>query len=72
MVIIPIVIFLIYILLYLTFKSFKQALLVVGNIPFALIGGIAALWLRYARLDPEKCRCPIGGAQLALTRAVGG
>ncbi len=46
MIIIPIVIFLIYILLYLTFNSFKQALLVVGNIPFALVGGIAALWLR--------------------------
>ena len=51
MVIIPIVIFLIYILLYLTFKSFKQALLVVGNIPFALVGGIAALWLRGMNLN---------------------
>jgi cobalt-zinc-cadmium resistance protein CzcA len=51
MVIIPIVIFLIYILLYLTFKSFKQALLVIGNIPFALVGGIAALWLRGMNLN---------------------
>jgi cobalt-zinc-cadmium resistance protein CzcA len=51
MIIIPIVIFLIYILLYLTFKSFKQALLVVGNIPFALVGGIAALWLRGMNLN---------------------
>jgi cobalt-zinc-cadmium resistance protein CzcA len=51
LVIIPIVIFLIYILLYLTFKSFKQALLVVGNIPFALVGGIAALWLRGMNLN---------------------
>ena len=51
MIIIPIVIFLIYILLYFTFKSFKQALLVVGNIPFALVGGIAALWLRGMNLN---------------------
>jgi cobalt-zinc-cadmium resistance protein CzcA len=51
MIIIPVVIFLIYILLYLTFRSFNQALLVVGNIPFALVGGIAALWLRGMNLN---------------------
>jgi cobalt-zinc-cadmium resistance protein CzcA len=51
MLIIPIVVFLIYILLYFTFKSFKQALLVVGNIPFAMVGGIAALWLRGMNLN---------------------
>jgi cobalt-zinc-cadmium resistance protein CzcA len=51
MLIIPVVIFLIYVLLYFTFKSFKQALLVVGNIPFALVGGIAALWLRGMNLN---------------------
>jgi Cu/Ag efflux pump CusA len=51
MVIIPVVIFLIYVPLYLTFKSFKQALLVIGNIPFALVGGIAALWLRGMNLN---------------------
>jgi cobalt-zinc-cadmium resistance protein CzcA len=55
MIIIPVVIFLIYILLYLTFKSFKQALLVVGNIPFALVGGIAALWLRGMNLNLSAC-----------------
>lgn len=47
----PVVIFLIYVLLYLALKSFKQALLVVGNIPFALVGGIAALWLRGMNLN---------------------
>jgi cobalt-zinc-cadmium resistance protein CzcA len=51
MIIIPVVIFLIYILLYLTFNSLKQALLVIGNIPFALVGGIAALWLRGMNLN---------------------
>jgi cobalt-zinc-cadmium resistance protein CzcA len=55
MLIIPIVIFLIYILLYLTFSSFKQALLVVGNIPFALVGGIAALWVRGMNLNLSAC-----------------
>ncbi len=49
--IIPIVILLIYVLLYLTFKSVKQSLLVIGNIPFALVGGIAALWLRGMNLN---------------------
>jgi heavy metal efflux system protein len=41
----------IFLLLYLTFHSFKQALLVIGNIPFALVGGIAALWLRNMNLN---------------------
>jgi cobalt-zinc-cadmium resistance protein CzcA len=50
-IIVPVVIFLIYLLLYLTFKSLKQALIVVGNIPFALVGGIAALWLRGLNLN---------------------
>jgi heavy metal efflux system protein len=47
----PIVILLIFGLLYLTFKSVKQSLLVIGNIPFALVGGIAALWLRGMNLN---------------------
>ncbi len=51
LIIIPIVISLIYVLLYFTFKSFKQAFLVIGNIPFALVGGIAALWLRGFNLN---------------------
>jgi cobalt-zinc-cadmium resistance protein CzcA len=49
--IVPIAITLIFILLYLTFGSVKLALLVVGNIPFALVGGIAALWLRGMNLN---------------------
>ncbi|MHB1698618.1 MAG: efflux RND transporter permease subunit [Acidobacteriaceae bacterium] len=51
LIIIPVVISLIFVLLYFTFKSFKQAFLVVGNIPFALVGGIAALWLRGLNLN---------------------
>jgi heavy metal efflux system protein len=51
MLIVPIVIALIFILLYVTFTSVAQALLVVGNIPFALVGGIAALWIRGMNLN---------------------
>jgi heavy metal efflux system protein len=49
--IVPIVIAVIFLLLYLTFRSLKQAALVVGNIPFALVGGIAALWMRGMNLN---------------------
>jgi heavy metal efflux system protein len=51
MIIVPVVIFLIYILLYVTFKSFRTALLIIGNIPFALVGGIAALYMRGMNLN---------------------
>jgi cobalt-zinc-cadmium resistance protein CzcA len=46
MLVMPIVIALIFVLLALTFNSVKTALLVIGNVPFALVGGIAALWIR--------------------------
>jgi cobalt-zinc-cadmium resistance protein CzcA len=49
--IVPLAVGLIFVLLYLTFSSVKQALLVVGNIPFALVGGIAALWARGMNLN---------------------
>ena len=51
MLIVPVVVGIIFLLLYLTFHSFKQSLLVVGNIPFALVGGIAALWVRGMNLN---------------------
>jgi cobalt-zinc-cadmium resistance protein CzcA len=49
--IVPIVIAAIFVLLYITFNSVSQAALVIGNIPFALVGGIAALWLRGMNLN---------------------
>jgi len=49
--IVPIAIAAIFVLLYFTFYSVKQALLVVGNVPFALVGGIAALWVRGMNLN---------------------
>ena len=51
MLIVPVALTLIFVLLYLTFNSVKQALLVIGNIPFALVGGIAALWIRGMNLN---------------------
>jgi len=51
MVIVPVAIALIFVLLYLTFASVGQALLIVLNIPFALVGGIAALWVRGMNLN---------------------
>jgi cobalt-zinc-cadmium resistance protein CzcA len=49
--IVPIVIAAIFVLLYITFNSVSQAALVIGNIPFALVGGIGALWLRDMNLN---------------------
>jgi heavy metal efflux system protein len=51
MLILPVAIGIVFVLLYLTFASVSQALLVVGNIPFALVGGVAALWLRGMNLN---------------------
>jgi heavy metal efflux system protein len=51
MLIVPVAIGIVFVLLYLTFTSVSQALLVVGNIPFAIVGGIAALWIRGMNLN---------------------
>jgi cobalt-zinc-cadmium resistance protein CzcA len=44
--VVPISILIIFILLSATFSSLKEALLVLLNVPFALIGGVVALWVR--------------------------
>lgn len=43
---IPIALVIILILLYATFKSFKDAILIFTSVPLASIGGIIALWIR--------------------------
>ncbi|MGV3612286.1 MAG: CusA/CzcA family heavy metal efflux RND transporter [Fluviicola sp.] len=43
---VPIALALIFILLYFTFRSVKQSLLIFTAIPFSAIGGVFALWLR--------------------------
>ncbi len=44
-IVIPIALGLIFMLLFATFGSVRQAALVLTNIPFALIGGVFALWI---------------------------
>jgi len=38
-------------LLYMTFHSIKQAMLILVNVPFALVGGIVALWIFHLNLN---------------------
>lgn len=42
----PIALLLIFIILFFTFKSLKQTLLIFSAVPFAMIGGVAALFVR--------------------------
>ena len=49
--IVPIVLLLIAGLLYASFGTMRHALLVMLDVPFALVGGIAALWLRGLNLN---------------------
>jgi cobalt-zinc-cadmium resistance protein CzcA len=46
MIVVPIALFLIFVLLFTTFNSGKQALLIYTGIPFAIVGGVLALALR--------------------------
>ncbi len=43
---VPVALLLIFLLLYITFKSIKQSILIFTAIPMSAIGGIFALWLR--------------------------
>lgn len=43
--VVPVALALIFVVLFMTFGSARQALLILGNVPFALIGGVIALWL---------------------------
>ena len=44
-IVVPIALGLIFLILFSTFRSARQAVLVLSNIPFAMIGGIAGLWI---------------------------
>jgi cobalt-zinc-cadmium resistance protein CzcA len=55
--VVPLALLLIFLLLYSTFNSLRYAALIIANVPFALFGGVAALWLR--------------GMNLSLSTAVG-
>ena len=45
MIVVPVTLILIMIMLYLSFASMRYALLILMNIPLALVGGIGALWI---------------------------
>ncbi|MDD5204935.1 MAG: efflux RND transporter permease subunit [Desulfobacterales bacterium] len=61
MIIAPVAVGLILLLLFATFRSVRLALLVILNLPFALIGGVFSLWLSGlylsvpARYRPRGC-----------------
>ncbi len=46
LIVVPLALFLIFILLFSTFGSVRQAILIYSGIPFAIVGGIFALLLR--------------------------
>jgi cobalt-zinc-cadmium resistance protein CzcA len=43
--VVPLALGLIFLVLFSTFGSVRQALLVLANVPFALVGGVLALWI---------------------------
>ncbi len=50
-VVVPIVLLIIGGLLYASFGSARQAFIVMLNVPFALVGGVAMLWIRHLNLS---------------------
>jgi len=50
-IVVPLALALILALLFVMFGSLKHSLLIILNVPFALVGGIAALWLRNLNLS---------------------
>lgn len=51
LVVVPITIGLIFVLIWMTFSSFRAAVLLLFSIPFAFIGGVLALWVRDMHLN---------------------
>ena len=54
-IVVPAALLLIYLLLFASFRSITQSMLVLTNVPFALVGGIAVLWLRGLNLNLSAC-----------------
>jgi cobalt-zinc-cadmium resistance protein CzcA len=50
-IVLPVALGLIFLTLFSTFRSVRQSLLVLSNIPFALTGGVVGLWLTGAYLS---------------------
>jgi len=49
--VVPVAILIIFGLLYASFQSIPQAIMILLNVPFAMVGGIAALWIRGLNLN---------------------
>ncbi|MEQ1759967.1 MAG: CusA/CzcA family heavy metal efflux RND transporter [Vicinamibacterales bacterium] len=49
--VVPLSVVIIFLLLFITFGRLRQAGLVILNVPFALVGGVAALWIRGLTLN---------------------
>jgi cobalt-zinc-cadmium resistance protein CzcA len=49
--VVPLSLAIIFLLLFVTFGRLRQAALVILNVPFALVGGVAALWIRGLTLN---------------------
>jgi cobalt-zinc-cadmium resistance protein CzcA len=45
-IVLPIALFLIFIMLFMSVNSIRQALIIFTGIPFAVVGGVVALWIR--------------------------
>lgn len=50
-VVVPVALVLIFALLYMSFRSLPQSILVLSNVPFAMVGGVASLWMRGLNLS---------------------
>jgi cobalt-zinc-cadmium resistance protein CzcA len=50
-ILVPLAILAIYLLLFAAFRRVRQAALVLSNVPFALVGGVTALWLMQLNLS---------------------
>lgn len=50
-ILVPVAVLAIYLILFSTFGRVRQALLIMTNLPFAIIGGVAALWIASLNLS---------------------
>ncbi len=50
-IVLPVSVFIIFVLLFNTFRSVSSALLILLNVPFAVVGGILALWITHIPLS---------------------
>lgn len=50
-IVVPLSLAIIFVLLFVTFNRVRQAALIILNVPFALVGGVGALWIRGLTLN---------------------